>query len=106
MKEDEICSLVARLDTKNNADREAVWQELRPLGEGVLPYFAEFFPKAKRLEARRDIAFHSIRYARTNEIAFRIGLLAIADKSSIVRYRGCCVLAYSLRQDALSHLNQ
>jgi HEAT repeat protein len=101
MHEEEIRSLVARLDTKDSASRDATWEQLRPLGERVLPFFEEFFPHAKRLEARRDMAFHSIRYARTSDTAFRIGLKAIADRSTIVRYRGCCILAYSLRRDAL-----
>jgi hypothetical protein len=104
MNDDTIRALVARLDTKENSVRDEAWSQLRDLGERVMPFFEEFFPLAKKLEARRDMAFHAIRHARTNEAAFRIGLLAIADKSSVVRYRGCCVLAYSLRRDALTAL--
>jgi HEAT repeat protein len=96
-----IRSLVASFDTRDNAARDAAWRQLRDLGERLLPFFEEFFGRAKRLEARRDIAFHCIRFARTNDAAFRIGLAAVNDRSTIVRYRGCCVLAYSLRRDAL-----
>jgi hypothetical protein len=104
MNDDEIRSLVSTFDTKDNALRETIWQQLKPLGERFLPFFKELFPLARRSEARRDIAFHSIRFARVSDSAFRIGLAAIADRSSIVRYRGCCVLAYSLRQEALPQL--
>ncbi|HBI44036.1 MAG TPA: hypothetical protein DDY78_14470 [Planctomycetales bacterium] len=104
MEDDEIRVLVASFDTKDKAARHAAWQQLRDLGDRVLAFFEEFFPFAKRHEARRDMAFHSIRYARTNNIAFRIGLAAIADRSSIVRYRGCCILAYSLSRDAVPAL--
>src|SRR5262245_29949194 len=106
MTSDEIRALVAALDTKNRTARDEAWEQLRPLGDEVLPFFEDFFAGAKRLEARRDMAFHSIRYARTSEHAFRIGLAAIADRSSIVRYRGCCILAYSQRRDALPSLQR
>ena len=102
----QIGALVASFDTKDTAARDAAWQQLRGLGERVLPFFEEFFPRAKRFEARRDMAFHCIRYARTSASAFRIGLLAIADRSTIVRYRGCCILAYSQRRDALAPLER
>lgn len=104
MADEEIRALVASFDTKDNAVRDAAWQRLRGLGERVLPHFEEFFSRAKRLEARRDIAFHCIRFARTSDAAFRIGLRAIGDRSTVVRYRGCCILAYSLRRDAIQPL--
>src|SRR5262245_32541916 len=102
MDDVEVRALVTTLDTKDTAVRDAAWQQLRNLGERVLPFFEDFFPRAKRFEARRDMAFHCIRYARTSESAFRIGVSAIADRSSIVRYRGCGILAYSQRRDALA----
>jgi len=104
MDDDQIRTLVARFDTNDNSVRNEAWQQLRELDERVVPFFEDFFGHAKKLAARRDIAFHCIRYARTSEAAFRVGLLAIGDKSTIVRYRGCCVLAYSLRRDALAAL--
>jgi HEAT repeat protein len=106
MEDDNIRALVASFDTKDNAAREASWQQLRVLGERVLPFFEEFFQRAKKLEARRNIAFHCIGYARTNEYAFRIGLEAIGDRSTVVRYRGCCILGYSLRREALPALQK
>jgi hypothetical protein len=57
------------------------------------------------LEGRRAILFHTIKHARTSEAAFQLGVAALADRASIVRYRACGVLAYSLRRDALPHLH-
>lgn len=104
MEDQEIQFLVASMDTKDNIARENAWLKLRDLGDRVAPFFEEFFPRAKKLQARRDIAFHCIRFARGSESAYRIGLMAIRDKSTIVRYRGCCILAYALRRDALPAL--
>jgi hypothetical protein len=106
MSDDDIRKAVAALSSKSVAAEEAAWAQLRELGEQVLPFFEEVFASTKRLEGRRSIAFHSMRYARKSDIAFRIGLAAIEDRSSVVRYRGCCILAYSLRADALPHLKK
>jgi len=78
--------------------------QLRPLGAAVVPYLAEFYPNAKMLEGRRAILYHAIRHSRTTEAAFQLGVAGLSDRASIVRYRGCCVLAYSLRHDAIPHL--
>jgi hypothetical protein len=104
MDEQEIKSLVEEMDTASSAAEEAVWSKLRPLGKDVLPYLLEFFPRAKKWQSRRAIVFHAINHARTSEDAFKLGLAAIKDKSTMVRYRGCCVLANSLREDAIPHL--
>lgn len=106
MEEDEIRNLVALFNTQDNAVSTAIWQKLKGSGERVLPHFHELFRVAGRFEVRRNIAFYSTRFARTSDIAFRIGLMAIEDRSSIVRYRGCGILAYSLRSDALPFLKQ
>ena len=40
----------------------------------------------------------------SSEAAFRLGLAACGDKATLVRYRACGLLAYSLRADALPTL--
>src|SRR5262245_19017170 len=104
MHDDDLRALVASFDSKDSSVRDAVWQPLRDLGERPFPLFEQLFQQAKQKDVRRDIAYHAIRHARTCESAFRIGLAAIADRATIVRYRGCGVLAYSLRRDALPAL--
>jgi hypothetical protein len=52
------------------------------------------------------LLFHSIRYARTSEAAFQLGVAGLRDKATLVRYRACGLLAYSLREDALPHLEE
>jgi hypothetical protein len=106
MTDSEIINLVAAFNTKDSPAREGVWEQLRDVRERVFPYFAELFPRAKQFEVRRDIAYHCIRFARSSEIAFRIGLMAVEDRSRVVRYRGCSILAYSLRADALPALKK
>ena len=106
MQDIDLRDLVTAFHTKDDATREALWRQLREHGERVMPLFAELFPIAKWFQVRREIAFHAIRFARVSDDAFAIGRMAVEDKSSIVRYRGCCVLAYSLRPDALPALEK
>ena len=106
MHVNEIRSVVAAFDTTDNAARDAVWRQRREVRERAFPFFSELFARAKRLQVQRDIAFHCISHARTNDAAFRIGLAAIGDKATMVRYRGCCVLVYSLRKDAVPRLQR
>jgi HEAT repeat protein len=104
MNDEQIRSLVRQLDTRDATAQDIIWTQLRPLGEKVVDYLAEFYPKAGTLEGRRALLFHSIKYARSSEVAFRLGVTALGDKASIVRYRACGLLAYSLRREALPHL--
>ncbi|MEQ1632208.1 MAG: hypothetical protein ABL997_07525 [Planctomycetota bacterium] len=99
-----IESLVARLDTKDARAGEDAWGQLRHLGEAVVPSLLGLYPRARTWQGRTSLVFHSIRYARTSEAAFQLGVMALADRSYMVRYRACGLLAYSLRMDALAPL--
>lgn len=104
MEAEEIRAVVKRLDTTRTLEEEAAWNLLRPLGKEVVPYLREAYPSFKKWQGRVSLIFHSIRYARDSEDAFLLGVTATKDKASLVRYRACSLLAYSLRKDALSAL--
>ena len=100
----EIQSLIAALDTRSSSDEEAAWEMLKPLGSEVVAHLAAFYPKAKTWQGRASLIYHSTRYARESEPAFQLGLSALQDKSTVVRYRACGLCAYSLRREALPAL--
>jgi hypothetical protein len=104
MDDQEIISLVRQLDTRQRLQQESAWRRLRPLRERVVPYLLEAYPTTKKWQGRLALVFHSIKYARTSEAAFHLGLIACEDKAALVRYRACGLLAYSLRADALPYL--
>ena len=99
----EIRRLVAKIGADSPAAADA-WEALRPLGAAVVPYLAEAYTRAKRWQGRVALVFHAIRHARTSEAAFQLGLQALGDRSHLVRYRACMVLAYALRREALPAL--
>src|SRR5512138_796833 len=106
MDDARIRQLVGKLDTAKALEGENAWAELSPLGVAVVPFLAEFYPKARKWQGRAALVFHVLRYARTSEIAFQLGLAALKDKATVVRYRACGVCAYSLRTEAIAPLKQ
>jgi len=101
MTPEEIELQVMKLDTSSARAREEAWQQLKPLGEAVVPYLAKAYPRFRKAQGRVSLVFHSIGYARASEEAFQLGVAALKDKATLVRYRACGLLAYSLRKDAL-----
>jgi hypothetical protein len=103
LSETEIRRLVGEI-AANSPSAEAAWETLRGLGAAVAPYLLEAYPGARRWQGRTALLFHAIRFARVSEDAYALGHRALADKSYMVRYRACMVLAYSLRADAVPAL--
>jgi len=107
MNSEEIKKLVMQLGSSGKVlDEEKIWVKLKPVGEKIVYYFLEAYPKAKKMESRRAYMFHSIKYARTNKEALQLGILGLKDKSAIVRYRACQILAYSLKKEVLPFLEK
>ncbi|WP_415878141.1 hypothetical protein [Methylomonas sp. TEB] len=104
MDDAQIGCLVAELETTKTSEEEAAWEQLRPLGPRVLPFLLEFYPRMKKWQGRVSLVFHAIPYARDYDDAFQLGIKATKDKATVVRYRACMLLAYSLKNDALPHL--
>lgn len=104
MDKTQIDSLVKQLDTADNLDQEAAWDRLRPLQDLVVPHLLAAYPTTKKWQGRVALVFHSTRFARKSEDAFQLGVRACNDKSTLVRYRACGLLAYSLRMEAIPHL--
>ena len=100
----EIRALVLQLDTTSASDEEQAWIPLRNLGDTVVPYLREAYRTFRKSRGRVSLVFHAIRYARISEDAFRLGVEALSDRATLVRYRACGLLAYSQRSDALPHL--
>ncbi len=104
MIDEQIKKLVLKLEASEQLQREEAWTQLKTLGEDVVPHLAFGYSKIKKAKGRVACVFYSQRYARTSEVAYQLGVSALADRATLVRYRACGLLAYSLRTDAISHL--
>lgn len=106
MDRKEIESWIEKLASPTVSSEEEAWEVLKPLGVDLMPLFLEIYPKTRQWRGRVSMIFHAIKYARISEEAFELGILALEDKSKVVRYRACMLVAYSLRKDALPHLEK
>jgi HEAT repeat protein len=104
MDERRISELVEALATEDALSAEATWLQLSPLGDLVAPFLREQYHRSRRWQGRVTLLFHATRFGRTSEAAFRLGLEALQDRSFMVRYRACGLLAYALRPEALPQL--
>lgn len=106
MHDVQIHDALKTFDTASTSAHEAAWAALKPLGVSVVPFLAEYFPYTKKAQGRVALIFYAIQFARESEAAFELGLLALNDKATLVRYRACGLCAYSLRKDAIPHLER
>ena len=107
MEEAEIRRLAGTIaTTRDEAEADEAWGQVRPLGAEVVPYLAAAYPEAGRYQGRVRLVFHSIKFARSSDAAFDLGVAATDDRATLVRYRACGLLAYSLRRDAIPVLEK
>ena len=104
MTHEEIMALVMELDNAKGGASDETWQKLQTVGADIAAYYLEAYPRFKKWQGRVELVCGVTKYSRTKDEAFRLGVLALADKAAIVRYRACGVLAYSLRRDAIPFL--
>jgi hypothetical protein len=105
--EAKVESLLNELDGSGSDAEWVAAQQLRDMLNGDLPkYLIEKYKTQRSWRPRSSYVYHSVRYARESDSAVELGKQALTDKSGVVRYRACMLLAYSLRQDVLSFLKQ
>ena len=95
--------LLSRLDGSGSDEEWAAVMKLRER-EDLPRLLLERFRASRAWKARSSCVYHAVRYARQDADAVAIGKEAISDKSKVVRYRGCMLLAYSQRKDVLPTL--
>ena len=77
---------------------------LGSIGEDNIPFCFKYYRSSKNASVRGDMVKFVIRYSRESELARKLGIEALQDRSNKVRRNGCAVLAYSLRQDMIPYL--
>ena len=105
-RDEQIAEAVARLDVTGAEQQDEAWVQLRPLGFGIVPFLLSAFPHFRTWQGRTALVYYATRYARISDEAVELGQLALKDRSYMVRYRACGLLAYSLREDVLDPLEK
>lgn len=102
----ETSILLNKLDGSGSDAEYRAIDELKKLGNQLPSLLFEKYSKSRKWEERASCIYHSIRYAREVDDALKLGIVALNDKSKVVRYRACMLLAYSLKQEALPALEK
>ena len=106
MDDTEIADLIIGLDQDTWGKAEDAREILVPLGAAVLPLFLQYYPKLRKFRGRSSVVYTAIKFALVSDLAVDLGIMALNDKSELVRYRACMLLAYSLRRDAIPDLRK
>lgn len=105
-RDEQIGAAVDLIDTRDSLAQDQAWVQLRPLGYGVVAHLRAALPRFSTWQGRTALVYYATRYARVSDDAFPLGLAGLTDKSYMVRYRACGLLAYGLREDAIPSLRR
>jgi len=104
LRESEIEQALAALDGRgSDAEFDAV-SRLAALGEKFPALLLEKYKRSRKLGERASCVHHATKYANANAAAYQLGLDALRDKSKVVRYRACLLLAVAQRREAILSL--
>lgn len=98
--------LLNSLDGSGSDQEFQAVHELRKLGDILPSLLLKQYRSSKKWQARCSCVYHSIRYSRRVDDSVRLGIEALSDKSKVVRYRACMLLAYSLNKEAIPALRE
>jgi hypothetical protein len=105
MQIERVKTLVEAFSVSRRSEIDAAWEVAHSLGDDLLALLAEAFPQIRKSEGRASIMRYVGKFSRENNSVFGMGIIALRDRSWIVRHYGCASLAYSLRDDALPALS-
>lgn len=75
-------------------------------GDDTPMLLLELYRRAKDWQTRAACAYFAIFFGRWSPDALELGLAAVFNKSTVVRYRACGLLAFSLKYAALDALRK
>lgn len=106
MNKDKLHRVLSALGETNPDKNWVAIRELENSGTDVPRALLEHYRASRSWRSRVSCVFFAIPYARDSDDAVQLGIEALKDKSKVVRYRACSLLAYSLRDDTVSNLRQ
>lgn len=106
MKTSEISECLNYLDGRGSDQEYRAITRLKESGIDLPSLLSKKYSESKKWGERASCVHHSIKYAKDSEDAYRLGIKALGDKSKVVRYRACMLLAVAQNTDALSHLEK
>jgi hypothetical protein len=95
-----------KLDGRGSDSEFHAVKLLANLGDVFPKLLLEKYRSATKLGDRASCVYHATKYANSNEAAFTLGTEALRDRSKVVRYRACLLLAVAQRPEAICSLER
>jgi len=106
LENEELVYLLSVVDGSGSDTEIEAIKKLGLHANNVPNLFYKKYRLASKAKERGACVHYSTRYARDDQIAFELGLIALSDRSRHVRHLACLLLAWSLRADALPELRK
>ena len=106
MNEEEIHQCLTALDGRSTEGEYEAIASLEASGINVPELLLKRYRTSRRWSDRALCLRLCSRYAKSDEPAFRLGILALDDRSKLVRQKACLLLAATQRKEALEHLGK
>jgi len=100
----EVLKELAYLDGRTSADEHKAIAKLEALWVNVPNLLIKRYRVSRRWSDRASCVNHCTKYAKSNENAYQIGLIALYGKSKTVRSRACKLLSAAQKREAIEYL--
>ncbi len=96
------------LDQLDGRGSDVEWHAVESLrqrvGAGLPGLLLGKYRSSRLAGPRSSCVYHATKYAQVSDDAVQLGLEALQDRSKVVRYRACGLLAYSQRRSLVERL--
>ena len=106
MNNEGVHEYLAYLDGRSSAGMQEGIEKLEALGVDIPSLMMKRYKFSRRWADRTSCVYQCIKYAKTNEDAYQVGIIALKDKSKTVRHQACMLLSAAQNNDAIEHLEE
>lgn len=104
MNNERLHKYLTYLDGRSSANEYEAIAFLEASGIDVPGLLLKRYKISRRWSDRESCLRHSMKYAKTNEDAYQIGIMALRDRSKVVRNRACKLLSFAQKKAAIEYL--
>lgn len=106
MEDEQLHKYFAYLEGRSQKRVGLVLAHLEVSGVDIPELLTKRYGISRRWADRALCVSECIRYAKTNDDAYRLGIAALEDRSRSVRRIACSLLAKAQRPEAIEHLEK
>ena len=106
MDDEKLQKYLAYLDGRSPGSEYQAIAKLEEQGADIPKLLTKRYKVSRRWSDRALCIFHCIEYAKSNDVAYQLGIMALQDRSRTVRRRACALLSVAQNQEAIEHLEK